>query len=178
MPRSTTAMMQGRRADSERRRQRVLEAVRLSEQRGQELTATSIARKAKVDRTFLYRHRDLLQIIHAAQQEPTATAGTAPEASKASLRADLLNARERAERLNRRVLQLEKKLSAVLGQQVWQAAGSGTHPEHDLDTLRRRVASLEQECADLRLQLEERTEELAAARAANRELMLGLNARS
>lgn len=175
MPRNTTAMKEGRRADSERRRQRVLEAIRLAENRGEEITASAIARHARVDRTFLYRHRDLLQIIHAAQQAPATDARTPPGASSASLRADLLNAQERAERLNRRVHQLENKLSTVLGQHLWQDAQTGSDPALDMDAMQRRITSLEQECADLRLQLEERTDELAAARATNRELMMGLN---
>ena len=34
------------------------------------LSAAGIARAAGVDRTFLYRHRDLLEKIHALQAEP------------------------------------------------------------------------------------------------------------
>ncbi|MEY9963460.1 hypothetical protein ABIA33_001493 [Streptacidiphilus sp. MAP12-16] len=31
---------------------------------------SAIARQARVDRTFLYRHRDLLALVHAAALEP------------------------------------------------------------------------------------------------------------
>jgi hypothetical protein len=48
-------------------------------------------------------------------------------------------------------------------------------PTPDIDTLNQKTAHLEQQVIDLRQQLKERDEELAAARAANRELMARLN---
>ncbi|MCD9146014.1 hypothetical protein [Streptomyces albireticuli] len=45
----------------------------------------------------------------------------------------------------------------------------------DIDQLQRRITMLEQELADTQGQLEERTDELDAARAANRELTRALN---
>lgn len=48
----------------------------------------------------------------------------------------------------------------------------------DVDQLQRRIAILEQELAEVRGQLDERTEELAAARGANRELTRTLNQRN
>jgi hypothetical protein len=63
------AMIKGRRADSTRRRQRVLSALDTTIKDGAELSVTSIARRG-VDRTFLYRHRDLLERIHAAETQP------------------------------------------------------------------------------------------------------------
>ncbi|MEV7197383.1 DUF6262 family protein [Streptomyces sp. NPDC093510] len=169
----TAAMTAGRQADSERRRQRVLEALQQARQRGEEITASALARQARVDRTFLYRHRDLLEAVHAAQQAPATTSGTGPRVSPASLRADLINAQDRAARLNRRVNQLEKKLSEALGQQVWRAADEEAHD--DVGTLQRHVAALQQECADIHLRLDERDEELQVARTTNRELMAQLN---
>ena len=44
-----------------------------------------------------------------------------------------------------------------------------------LDGLTHKLTHLEQQAADLRLQLEERDQDLAAARDANRELMARLN---
>jgi hypothetical protein len=46
----------------------------------------------------------------------------------------------------------------------------------DIDALNQKITHLEQHAADLRLQLEERGQDLDAARAANRELMAQLNA--
>ena len=114
--------------------------------------------------------------IHATQAGPPATDGTGPAVTRASLHADLLAAHERALRLTTRIQQLEKRLSEVLGDQAWRESGLGAPA--DIDALNHKIADLEQQIIDLRLQLEERDSELAAARAANRELMAQLNAAS
>jgi regulator of replication initiation timing len=64
-------------------------------------------------------------------------------------------------------------LSEALGEEVFRASGLGG-PD-DAEQLRRQVGDLEQTVADVRQQLTERTEELDAARMANRELMATLN---
>jgi hypothetical protein len=70
-----------------------------------------------------------------------------------------------------------KRLSEALGEQAWRASGLGA-PD-DIDALKQRIVTLEQQVVvDLRLQLEERDDELSAARAANRELMSHLNAKA
>jgi hypothetical protein len=166
-------MTDARRADSTRRRQRVLTALDDAVNHGDEITASDIARRAKVDRSFLYRHRDLLHQIHAAESQPP-NPGAKPAVSRASLQADLLNAYQRAARLATRVNQLEKRLSQTLGQQAWQQSGLGD-PD-DIDQLKQRIVTLEQQNIDLRLQLKERDQDLTGARAANRELMTQLNA--
>jgi hypothetical protein len=89
--------------------------------------------------------------------------------SKGSLRAS----ETRAARLTARIHQLEKRLSESLGEQAWRESGLGAPA--DIDALTRKITHLEQQSADLRLQLEERGDDLAAARAANRELMALLN---
>jgi len=127
---SAAAMADGRRADSARRRQRVIAAVNRAVSDGTEISVSAIARAAAVDRTFLYRHRDLLSKIHATQAGPPA--GTAdPSVTRASLQADLLAAHERAIRLNARIQQLEKRLSEVLGERAWRESGLG--PPADID---------------------------------------------
>ena len=63
----TKALADGRRADSARRRQRVITAINRAVTDGAEMSVSAIARAAAVDRTFLYRHRDLLGQIHATQ---------------------------------------------------------------------------------------------------------------
>ena len=63
---------------------------------------------------------------------------------------------------------LEHRLSAELGQQVWQRTGIGLPT--DIDSLQARILDLEQQNLDLKIQLDERTDELEAARSANREL--------
>ena len=57
----TEAMKEGRRADSARRRQRVIATLNRAAADGTEITVAGIARAASVDRAFLYRHRDLLE---------------------------------------------------------------------------------------------------------------------
>jgi hypothetical protein len=173
-PRSA-AMKTGRQADSARRRQRVIATLNRAAADGTEITVAGIARAASVDRTFLYRHRDLLGQIHALEAAPPAGGGTTgPAVSCASLQADLLAAHERCVRLNARVRQLETRLSEALGDQAWRESGLGAPA--DTDALAQLVTHLEQQAIDLRLQLEERDQDLAAARAANRELMAQLNA--
>ncbi|MFF1839478.1 hypothetical protein ACFVXE_35705 [Streptomyces sp. NPDC058231] len=96
--------------------------------------------------------------------------------SAANAATDLANALEANKRLRARVRQLEKRLSSQLGAIVWAESGLGAPV--DIDQLQRRIALLEQDLAEKRGELEERTEELEAARAANRELTRSLNHRS
>jgi hypothetical protein len=166
------ALAGGRRADSARRRERVIAAINRAATDGTEISVSAIARAAAVDRTFLYRHRDLLGQIHATQAGPPA--GTGPAVTRASLQADLLAAHQRALRLTARIRQLETRLSEVLGDQAWHESGLGAPA--DIDALNHKIANLDQHVTGLQLQLEERDSELAAARAANRELMARLNA--
>jgi hypothetical protein len=166
-------MLDGRHADSARRRQRVITALDHAAAEGAEINASGIARAARVDRTFLYRHHDLLEKIHALQTEPARGDGDGPAVTRASLQADLLAAHERAIRLNTRIQHLEKRLSQALGDQAWHESGLGAPA--DIDALNQKINHLEQQVIDLRLQLEERGGELAAARTTNRELMTQLN---
>jgi hypothetical protein len=170
----TETMRKGRQADSARRRQRVLAALDRATASGTEISVSGIARAAGVDRTFLYRHRDLLEKIHAAEAAPPPAGGTAgPVVSRASLQADLLAAHERAIRLSTRTRQLEQRLSDALGHQAWRESGLGAPA--DIDALHQKITHYEQQAADLRIQLTDRDDELAAARAANRELMTRIN---
>jgi len=166
---ATTAMTEGRRADSARRRQRVIKALNEAINNAGDVSVSGIAHRAGVDRTFLYRHRDLLEQLHAANSNPVG----GPSVTRASLQADLANANERARRLTSRVHQLEKRLSEALGEQAWRESGLGA--PIDIDQLQQQITTLEQTVIDLRLQLEERDQDLTAARNANRELITRLN---
>ena len=166
-------MTKGRQADSARRRQRVIAALNKAASDGTEISVSAIARAAGVDRAFFYRRRDLLAQLNALETSPPATGdGNGPGVSRASRPTDLLAAGEGA-RLHSQVRQLEKRLSGALGEQAWRESGLGTPA--DIDALNHKIIHLEQQAIDLRLQLEERGEELAAARATNRELMTQLN---
>ncbi|MDP4506942.1 hypothetical protein [Nonomuraea turcica] len=63
--------------------------------------------------------------------------------------------------------------SPMDGIEVWRQSGLGTST--GIDALNQKITHLEQQTIDLRLQLEERDEDLAAARATSRELMTQLH---
>lgn len=170
---SSNHLNEGRHADSDRRRQRVTKALNNAGSNGNEISVAAIARAAGVNRTFLYRHPDLLAQVHAAAAEPPTSSRTGPTVSRASLQADLAHAHERTARQATRIRQLESKLSEMLGEQAYRDSGIGA-PD-DIDQLNRRITSLEQHVAELTGQLDERNQELDAARAANRELMSQIN---
>jgi len=169
------AMAAGRRADPPRRRQRGRKAVGAAPPAGGGVSGSAVARRAGVDRTFLYRHRDLLGQVHAREAQPPAQPGGGPVATWASLQADLLAAHERSARLAARIRQLENRLSGLLGEQAWRESGLG-QPD-DISQLRQQVTLLTGKNQELRAGVAERDQDLAAARAANRELMARLNTR-
>jgi len=173
----TEALTLARRRDSTRRRQRVLAALDKLSGAGEEVSVAAVARAAGVDRSFLYRHHDLrAQVLErAARAQPEASMPRTTQVSRQSLLADLANLRAHNERLRRQVTRLSRRLSEVLGEEAFRASGLGAPAVDETQQLRRQVGELEQVAVDLRQQLEERTEELAAARAANRDLMAELN---
>jgi hypothetical protein len=166
-------LAEGRKADSSRRRQRVISAINAARAACAEVSVAAIARAAGVDRTFLYRHRDLLEQVHAAQTNPAAP-GPAT-VSRVSLQADLANAHGQITRQAAHIRRLEHRLSELLGHQAWSEAGVGAPA--DMTALQQRITLLEQQVIDLRGSLGEREEELDAARAANREMIANLSQR-
>ena len=166
--RAADSLIAARRRDSTRRRQRVLHVLDQLAAAGQEISVSAVARAAAVDRSFLYRHHDLRAQIHARAAAP-ASSPASTAASKQSLLADLANLREQNQRLRKQNTDLTARLSELLGQEAFRASGIGRTDE--TEALRARVGQLEQQLLDLRQQLEERTDELDAARAVNRDLM-------
>lgn len=162
------SLIAARRRDTTRRRQRVLGTLGQMAAAGQEISVSAVARAAGVDRSFLYRHHDLRAQIHARSADPAASPASAT-ASKQSLLADLANLREQNQRLRKQNADLTARLSEVLGEEVFRASGIGR--TDDAEALRARVGELENQILDLRQELEERTDDLDAARAANRDLM-------
>jgi uncharacterized protein YceH (UPF0502 family) len=147
-------MTKGRQADSGRRRERVLNALAEMARSGEAVTVSALAKRAGVDRSFLYRHPDLLAQAHASAVQPPPGGATAP--SRGSLQADLLAANDRCRRLADQVRVLEHRLSAELGQHVWERTGIGAPA--DIDGLQARILDLEQQVLDLKIQLDERIE--------------------
>lgn len=140
---------------------------------GTQISVAGIARAAGVDRTFLYRHKDLLSQIYTVQAVPTSIAANETAVSRESLKADLANAQHRITRFAALNALLERKLSELLGQQVWRESGLGAPA--DVEQLQQRITFLEQHVVDLTGRLEERDQELDAARTANRELFTNMN---
>ncbi|MFF2148623.1 DUF6262 family protein [Kitasatospora sp. NPDC058190] len=169
-------MREGRQADTDRRRQRVATAIKNAAKNGTPISVSAIARQSGVDRTFLYRHRDLLGLVHAAELEPGQDPAAASAVSRASLQADLANEQARNTRLTARIQQLEKRLSQALGERAWRESGLGAPA--DMDELQRQITRLEQHNVELTAALEEARADLDAARAANRDLTRALNQRN
>jgi hypothetical protein len=111
----------------------------------------------------------------AAAAVPAGPATSNSAVSIASLRADLLNTRAHNTRLQQQIRTLEARLSGSIGEAVFRDSGLGA-PD-DIRNLQQALTDREQQLLQLRGQLEERGDELAAARAANRELMTQLNIR-
>ncbi|WP_292975797.1 DUF6262 family protein [Mycobacterium sp.] len=164
-------MIDGQLADSSRRRQRVIKALNAARTNGAEISVSAIARAASVDRSFLYRHKDLLALIHSAQITPSG--GSEAPVTRESLKVDLANAQQRIARLAAHNRKLERKLSELLGENAWRETGLGAPT--DIDRLQQRINQLEQRNLELVRELEERDDELTAARAAKSELMSRLN---
>ncbi len=168
------ALAVARARDSDARRQRVLRALNHATATSSDLSVSALARAAGVHRSFIHRHRDLHDAVAAARRQPPPPAASIG-VTDVSLRTELTNFKAQNLRLLRHVTNLEKRLSELLGGQVYRTTGIGA-PDTDAD-LRQHVDQLNQRLTDLRHQLEERTEELTAARAANRELMTKINRR-
>jgi AcrR family transcriptional regulator len=170
---SSASLARVRGEDSGRRRRRVLKALDDLGADGHEISVSAVARRAGVHRSLIYRHTDLHAAVLARAAQPD-NGSTGPQVSRKSLLADLANLTERNTRMARRITQLERRLSETIGQDTWRESGLGAPP--DVDAAQQRAAELEQEVADLRTWLADRGDELAAARTANRELMVQLNA--
>ena len=178
---ASQALADARRRDVARRRQQVRQVLaEMSGQAGQ-ITISAVAARARVHRSFIHRHPDLRAAVIAAADDPAASgpAASGPAGagavSRRSLLADNANLRERNHRLEHHARGLEQRLSELLGTQISQRTGLGA-PD-DAAALREQADSLRQQILDLRKTLDERDEELAAAREANRRLMAELNHR-
>ncbi|MFF8604081.1 hypothetical protein ACF065_33825 [Streptomyces sp. NPDC015232] len=173
MTTSPVHLARARAADSDRRRTRVLKALDKLAAAGEEITVSSVARAAGVHRSLIHRHGDLHAAVLALASEPPPGTATGTQVSRKSLLADVANLTARNGRLSAHITRLEQRLSETLGQAAWEASGLGAPA--DVETLTRQVTELQQHILDLRSELAERGEDLAAARAANRELMAQLN---
>lgn len=167
-------MVDGRRDAGARRHERVLATITQASSAGGLTSVAAVARAAQVHRSYLYRHPDLLDLIHQAAREPSGRPASAgDDVTTVSLRADLAHARDRASRAEAAVRELRAQLSRARGYQVWAETGLGA--DAAIEQAQRDLETTRQELADARADLAERREELDAARAANRELMAAIN---
>ncbi|MFB8034178.1 hypothetical protein ACFC5Z_14735 [Streptomyces sp. NPDC056004] len=140
---------------------------------GERITVSCVARVAGVHRSLIHRHGDLHAAVLARAFEPSPGTATGTQVNRQSLLVGVANLPARNGRLSAHITQFEQRLSEALGQAAWEASGLGAPAA--VETLTRQVTELQQHILDLRSELAERGEDLAAARAANRELMAQLN---
>lgn len=170
---TASASTSGRQVATERRRQRLTTAIEHVAAGRLDGSVSAVARAARVHRSFLYRHPDLLRVLRATSSTITAQIDPDERVSTASLRAELAHTRERAQRAEARVRELERRLSRNLGERAWEAAAGESR---DAPNVPPRDDGLERKARELTEALDERDGELRAARQANRELMAQLNA--
>jgi len=141
-----------------------------------EITISSVARAARVHRSFIHRHPDLrAQVIKAADQPQALSTERSGVVSRRSLEADNLSLRDTNRRLANHIADLERHLSEYLGEQAFHRTGLGSG--HDHARLETTIVQLEQQVLDLKHLLEERDEELAAAWEAHRQFTADINRR-
>src|SRR5437899_1611370 len=121
-------LTQARHRDVARRRERVHQAIAAMSADAAEISISAVASRARVHRSFIHRHPDLHAAVLAAADPPAA--GTDPghatmTASRRSLLADNANLHEHARRLQRRINELEARLSELLGAHAADCIGLG-----------------------------------------------------
>ncbi|OJF12905.1 DUF6262 family protein [Couchioplanes caeruleus] len=171
MKAARTALAAARAGDAARRHDRVQQALTALTEAAHDITVSSVARAARVHHSFIYRHPELRAAVEQAQRNTASP--TVGATSAAWIHTELANAQAQNARLVKQVKLLENRLSDALGVQAHQVSGIGA-PDKTAQ-LEYRCLELEQRVRDLTNQLEERTDELDAARAANRNLMTLLN---
>jgi Family of unknown function (DUF6262) len=177
MPRNDTAerristLKRARAEDAARKRRSVADAIQKLADNGSRVTFELVARRAGVSRQFLYGDKKLRAAVeNARRQTPASPRPDIPASTDtAGLQTDILLAREEITRLRAENNKLKTKLieraaSTVLDGQDEAVRG-----------LTARNAELVRECAGLQRQLAAAHEDLAAARATNRDLMTELN---
>lgn len=171
---SVQDLVHARQKDTISRLTRVKDAIEAMLKEGEEISVSAVAVRARVHRSFIYRHLDLRsQVSAAAETPPLGTLQLSGQVSKRSLEAENANLRHTIRRLTQRVSDLEDRLSEVLGEQAYSRTGLGAPASHA--QLEAEVAALSQTAADLERSLEDCREELAASRETTRRLMAELN---
>jgi chromosome segregation ATPase len=140
---------------------------------GEPVTASSVARRAGVHRSLIYRHPDLHTAVDNAASARPLPAQRTDYVSTASLKATVTNERARNRRLALRITQLEQRLSEALGRETFHDAGLDRIDQ--TTALQTRIAGLDKDNAELRRKLNDITAELEAAQHVNQQLTRQLN---
>ncbi|MET8877552.1 DUF6262 family protein, partial [Nocardia sp. NPDC004604] len=163
-----------RRRDVDRRSQRVRKALADMHNDGSDITIAATAARAGVHRSFIHRHSDLhAAVLTAAAEAIEKPSPASTTISHRSALAENANLAEANRRLAQRIRELEERLSELLGQQAFERSGLGAPT--GTAALQADLEHHKQLVIDLRGRIDERDEELAAAREANRSLMAELN---
>lgn len=174
------ALAASRRLDSTTKAARVRAAINTIAIAGAPLNIAALARSAKVSRRFIYDHPELRaeaeqQAVRSAERDSAALRGDT-RVTAASLRADLANAQAANQRSQTELAALRRRLGRLLGQDVL-AEIVGDHDAQLNAVVAPRIDELERTLFEAHEELAQRTEELAAARQINRELLERLNKR-
>lgn len=171
---SDSPLARARRRDTQQRQQRVRHALATMTAAGPGITVSSVAARAGVHRSFIHRHPDLhAAVLQAAAAAITAPSPAATAISHRSALAENANLHQQNRRLAQHVHDLEHRLSELLGQQAHDRTGLGAPAP--TAALQAELDAHRQAALDLQQALQERDEELAAARETNRRLMSQLN---
>lgn len=184
---NSAALARARRRDSQAKRARANDALRVMLETGEAVTFAGLARRAGVSVSLLYADKDLAAKVADARdrqrQAGTHRAWRLPARSlvtEQSLRVELANAKEQLRQLHSEASLLRQRLARSLGTEADIARGRATAPL--LDQLEDRASQLEADNAGLRrrvaeldAELRETIDSLGAARVANRDLMSMLN---
>jgi uncharacterized protein DUF6262 len=173
-PGAPTALAKARQRDVDHRQQRVHQALAGMTTEGSEITISSVAARARVHRSFIHRHLDLhAAVLTAASQALTAPSPASTAISHRSVLAENANLHQQNRRQAQHIRDLEDRLSELLGQQAFERSGLGAAT--NTAALQAEIDRQRQTVLDLTRAIEERDEELAAARETNRQLMAQLN---
>jgi hypothetical protein len=173
-PGTPSALAEARQRDVDRRRQRVRQALADMTNDASEITISAVATRAHVHRSFIHRHPDLHAAALAAASHALTTPSPASTAiSHRSVLAENANLHAQNRRQAQHIRDLEDRLSELLGHQAFERSGLGAAT--NTAALQTEIDQQRQTVLDLTRALEERDEELAAARETNRRLMTELN---
>ena len=171
---ASTALAKARQRDADHRQQRVRQALADMACDGSEISISAVAARARVHRSFIHRHPDLhAAVLAAASHALTAPSPASAAISHRSVLAENANLHAQNHRQAQHIRDLEDRLSELLGQQAFDRSGLGAPT--NTAALQSEIDRHRQTVLDLTRALEERDEELAAARETNRRLMTELN---